>query len=202
VYNTAVIAGERILPFEFNVVYHIGADTSLIILLLAGLVQYILMSPIHEMIHNKSVKLPITGINEINKLLRKRYILMIKGSIVTSGILTTIFYLVGPSIVSLAGGTKESLFVLYYSSVANIFLSLFITNSQFMVLMGRAKHLAILVIAAAIINAAIGFRVAPLNFEYAVFGYLAASILLSSISTIYITRLFKNMSSILFARFV
>jgi hypothetical protein len=190
------------LSFQFNTIYHIGADISLTIMLLTGLVQYLLLSPLYEMIHNKSVRLTLTEISGINKLLRQRYKIMIISSIVTSITISIILYLVGPDFVSVVGGTKASLFVLHYSCIANTLLSIFIGNSQFMVLIGKVKHLAILIIAAVIINGAIGFKFASLNFEYAVFGYLIASIVLSSISTVYLFKLFKNMASALFARFV
>ena len=190
------------LSFQFNTIYHIGADISLTIILLTGLVQYLLLSPLYEMIHNKSVRLTLTEISGINKLLRQKYKMMIISSIVTSITLSIILYIVGPDFVRFVGGTEASLFVLHYSCIANIMISIFIGNSQFMVLIGKVKHLAIFIIAGVIICGAIGFKFAPLNFEYSVFGYLTASVVLSSISTVYLFKSFKNMASTLFARFV
>jgi hypothetical protein len=201
IYNP-IYTNTRILPFSYNPIYHMGADMSLIILLVVGLVQYIILLSLYEMVYNKSLMLSITQLNRINKFLIQRYKLTMVTSVILSVALSIILYRVGPSIIDLLGGTQTSVFVLHYSCIANSILSIFIVNSQFMVLCGKIKHLAILVVAAAVVNGAIGFKFAPMGFENAVFGYLFAAIMLASISTVYILRNKNSLASMMFARFI
>jgi hypothetical protein len=200
IYNP-IYTNTRILPFSYNPIYHMGADMSLTVLLLAGLVQYIMLLSLYEVIYNKSLMLPVTEINRINKFLIQRYKKTVVTSIILTLTLSVILYLVGPSIIYSVGGTQTSVFVLHYSCIANSILSIFIVNSQFILLSGKSKHLAILVVAAAVVNAAIGFKFAPMGFENAVFGYLSAAIMLTGISTAYLLKKRNNMAS-LFARFI
>ncbi len=192
----------RILPFSFNPIYHMGADMSLTVIMLTGLVQYIMLLPLYEMVHNKSLMLPVTEINGINKFLIQRYKITVVTSIILSLTLSIILYLVGPIIISWEGGTQTSVFVLHYACIANSILSIFMLNSQFMMLNGKIKDLAILVVAAAVVNGAIGFKFGSMGFENAVFGYLFAAAMLTSISTVYILKKRNSMASMLFARFI
>jgi hypothetical protein len=201
IYNP-IYTNTRILPFSYNPIYHMGADMSLTVLLLAGLVQYIMLLSLYEVIYNKSLMLPVTEINRINKFLIQRYKKTIVTSIILTLTLSVILYLVGPSIIYSVGGTQTSVFVLRYSCIANSILSIFIVNSQFILLSGKSKHLAILVVAATVVNAAIGFKFAPMGFENAVFGYLSAAVMLTGISTAYLLKIRNNMASLLFARFI
>jgi hypothetical protein len=191
-----------VLPFLFNPIYHMGADLSLVIVLAAGLIQYILLSPIYEKVYNKSIKIAITQAKDVNKLLLHQYKIIAMASIAISITLSIILYFVGPTIMSFIGGSKISLFVLHIASIANIMLSVFMLNSQFMIFTGKIKYLTMLVVAATVVNGTIGLKLGSISFEYAVFGYLAAAVMLFSFSLYFVLKESKEMANMYYGRFV
>jgi hypothetical protein len=199
IYNNST---STVLPFLFNPIYHMGADLALVIVLVAGLVQFILLSPLYEKVYNKSIRIAITQAKDVNALLLRQYKKIVILSISISITLSVILYFVGPTIIGFVGGSKTSLFVLNIASIANIMLSTFMLNSQFMIFTGKIKSVTMLVIAAAVINGSIGFKFGSISFEYAVFGYLAAAAMLFGLSTYFVLSRSKELADMYFGRFV
>ena len=71
--NPVKEAGGVVFPMLFNSVYHAGADLALGILFPVAVVQYVMLSSIHEELHNLSSTLPVTQTDRVDEFLRRRH---------------------------------------------------------------------------------------------------------------------------------
>ena len=200
IYNPLVHSTNMGLPMIFNTVYHSGADLALVVLFPTSIIQYIMMMPIFMEISNISLVTKTSQAKSINKHIDKKYKKLFLISIVTS-IITAVILNFAINIFD-TGLSESSLHVLQIASIGNVFLAIFTSNSLFLMLLNKAKHLAIISIISTIIVSSLGIILGQKGFENIVFAYLASSIFGGVVSTIYTRKIMKNSSSILFARFV
>jgi hypothetical protein len=201
IYNPMVIRYGFGLPMAFNSVYHTGADLALFVLLPTSIIQYVMIGPIFMQVNNISIKIKVSQMNNINMFIKDRYRKLLLTTILTSVVTAGILNLAVPALVLHPGFSQISLHVLQIASVANVFLSLFTTNSLFMMWINKIKPLAIISIISASIVATGGVLLAPSGFQNLVLAYLAASVFLAITSTIYTNKVMKNSASIMFAKF-
>ena len=71
-----------------------------------------------------------------------------------------------------------------------------------MIFTGKIKYLTMLVVAATVVNGTIGLKLGSISFEYAVFGYLGAAVMLFSVSLYFVLKESKEMANMYFGRFV
>ncbi len=200
--HIAVAANGVALPLSFNSVYHIGADLALLVILPTAIVQYILISPIYALAYNRAITLKVPEMKQVDRFLRHSYRQLLIASIATSGASAVILNIMGPLIIAHLGGAQVSLHILWYASIANIMMSVFVANSIFMIFLGRVKTLAIVSIVSAIIVVAGGVFLARSGFENIVFAYLASTVVAATSSTIYMSKILRNAGSRLFSRYI
>lgn len=210
-----------VVTIMFNSTYHLGADMAFALLLVTGVLQYIQLSPLYTEINNISSRTEITRISNISKFLFARYKNVLIWSLLASGIIITILYLIGPSIIERIGYTQQTA---YYTSAENnihdeliresitimkimlasyLLLSIFTINSIFIMLLNKMKHLIIILIVAVTIDTIIGLIMQDIaTFASAALGSLIANIVLAFISTLYLLKILRNNDIIsFFSRF-
>lgn len=200
-YNPIILKGGFGLPMAFNSLYHSGADLALVVLLPTSIIQYVMMGPIFMHINNMSIKIKVSQMNKINRFIQDMYRKLLLTTILTSVTTAAILNFVAPIILNV-GFSQTSLHVLQIASVANIFLSFFTANSLFMMLTNKIKPLAIMSIMSASIVISVGVFLAQFGFQNLVFAYLAASVLLGIASAIYTNKIMKNITSLVFSKFI
>ncbi len=200
IYNPLVHSANMGLPMVFNTVYHSGADLALVVLFPTSIIQYIMMVPIFMEINNLSLVTKTSQAKNINKYIDAKYKKLFLISIVTS-VITALILNFTINIFD-AGLSITSLHILQIASISNIFLAILTSNSLFLMLLNKTKHLAIISMISTITVSFLGIILGQKGFANIVFAYLASSIFGGVVSTIYVRKIMKHSSSILFARFV
>lgn len=199
-YNPVVLKGNFGLPMAFNATYHIGADTALLVLLPASIIQYIMMEPIHIKINNISIRTPVSQQNSVNAFIqsmhRKLIIVSMTVSIVTAGVLN----LVAPPMMIHAGITQTSIQIFQIASIANVFMCLFTVNGLFMAWLNKIKFLVIIVMISSTIVITYGVLSDHAILQNLTLGYLVASVFAAMASLIYTNKIIKRAASIIFAK--
>jgi hypothetical protein len=192
-----------VLPMSFNPVYHIGADLAMLVIFPAAILQFFMMSPIHSLVHNRAVHLRIEENRKIDMFLRRTYRKMITISVVVSVVVAITLNLLAPPIMSYIGGSHISIRILGFASAGAVFLTIFAGNSLFLMFLNKAKTLALISIAPALIVTICGVAIAnATGFQNAVLAYVAATAVAALLSTIATAKAMANGSSRIFSRFV
>ncbi len=200
--NPVKEAGGVVLPMLFNSVYHAGADLALAVLFPVAIVQYVMLSSIHEELNNLSTGLSVTQTQRVDSFIRRRYANIMKTSLSVSAAAALVVLVVGPYEITRLGGSLVSVQVLYIAACADLLLTVFIVNSAFMLLMNRPKTLAAVTVAGAAVVMSLGVAVMPLGFQYIVYAYLAACATVGLASTLGVMRLMERPSSLFYSRFI
>ncbi len=203
-FNPATVAAANgtILPLSFNSTYHIGADLALLVVLPTAIMQYILTSPIYALVHNRAVTLKVSESRKIDLFLKHSYKKIMVASIMVSVAGAVMLNLVAPPIITHLGGSSVSMRILAFASAGAVFLSVFAANGVFMIFLGRAKALATVALASALVVSIGGIVLAQSGFENIVIAYLAATIIAAIASTAIMRRTIKQAGSWLFARYI
>jgi len=199
---TVTAANGTILPLSFNSAYHIGADLALIVILPTAIMQYVITSPIYALVHNRAVTLKVSESHKIDLFLKHSYKKILAASIIVSVGGAIMLNLVAPPIIGHLGGSVVSMRILNFASAGAIFLSVFAANGVFMIFLGRAKALAMVSLASALVILIGGIILAQSGFENIVIAYLVATILAAIASTAVMARTIKHAGSWLFARYI
>lgn len=199
--NPIKVVGGVQLPMVFNSVYHSGADMALVVLFPVALVQYIMLSSLHEELQNLTLNLPTTQTDVVDKFIRMRHAKVMVMTLAVS--VATVFLLLtfGSYNVLRLGGTQTSLQVMYIAALSNLLLTIYVANSSFMILLNNAKVLAMITMVGAFIVGGLGAFLLPMGFEYLVYGYLAGCAFVALFSTVKVHGLLSSPSSLFFAKF-
>jgi hypothetical protein len=200
---TVTAANGTALPFAFNSVYHIGADLALLVILPVAIAQYMVTAPIYALVHNRAINLKVSESRKIDLFLQHSYRRLMGATIAISVAGAVILNLLAPTIMGYIGGTDASARILLFASAGAVLLSVFAGNGIFMMFLGRVKELAIVSLAGALVVAVGGTVMAmQYGFEYAVFAYLAATVVAAVASSAVMASTMKKAGSRLFARYI
>jgi hypothetical protein len=203
-FNPAAVAAANgtILPLSFNSVYHIGADLALLVILPVAIIQYVITSPIYALVHNRAITLKVSESKKIDWFLQYSYRKLMAASIAVSIAGAVALNLAAPAVIGELGGSEASLRILAFASAGAVFLSMFVANGVFMIFLGKAKTLAEVALAAALIVIVGGVFLAQYGFENAVIAYLAATMFAGLASTVIMRVAIRKAGSLLFARYI
>jgi hypothetical protein len=203
-FNPATVAAANgtILPLSFNSVYHIGADLALVIILPTAIMQFVITSPIYALVHNRAITLKVSESKKIDWFLQYSYRKLMAASIAISTAAAVVLNLAAPMIIGELGGSEASLRILAFASAGAVFLSMFAANGVFMIFLGRAKALAQVALAAALIVTVGGVLLAQYGFENVAIAYLAATMFAGIASNVVMRIAIKKAGSLLFARYI
>ncbi|HEV8406114.1 MAG TPA: hypothetical protein VGQ13_09455 [Nitrososphaera sp.] len=199
---TVITTNGTILPLSFNSVYHIGADLALLVILPTAIIHYIITSPIYALVHNRAITLKVSESKKIDWFLQYSYRKLMAASIAVSVTGAVILNLAAPTVIGYLGGSEVSVRILAFASAGAVFLSIFAANGVFMIFLGKAKALAMVSLAAALIVSVGGVFLAQYGFENAVIAYLAATVFAGMASTIVMRVAIRKAGSLLFARYI
>ena len=200
--NPLMEVGGVVLPMLFNSTYHAGADLALGVMFPVAIVQYVMLSSIHEELNNLSLRHPVTRTDVVDDFIRRRYAKVVAITFAVSGYTAALVALFAPDLMARVGGSPLSLGVLHVAAGADVLLSVFVVNSSFMMLLNRPKTLAVISAIGACLVVSLGVLLMPLGFQYLVYAYLAACASAAAASTLVVLGLLKRPSSLFYARFI
>ncbi|HEV2390215.1 MAG TPA: hypothetical protein VGS04_05775, partial [Nitrososphaerales archaeon] len=200
-YNPIRAAGMQALPLVFNTAYHMGADIALFVLFPIGLVQFVMVGHVFELLHNLSLESPSTDPSAIDKFVRRRYLQTLLVTVAVSGSIAAALILGAPSVMGLLHGTPTSAGILRVAALSNVFLAVFTTNSSFVMLLNRAKSLAAIALVCALILGVGGALLGQLGFQDIIFAYLCSCATAATLSSLAARRLMKRPGSLFLSRF-
>ncbi len=200
--NPVKEAGGTVFPLLFNSAYHAGADLALGIMFPVAVVQYVMLSSIHEELNNLSLDLDVTRTEAVDAFIRRRHAKIMAVTFIVSGAAALAVCLVAPELMARVGGSSLSLQVLFIAAASDVLLSVFVVNSSFMMLLNRSKSLATMTAIGAVIVIGCGIFLMPLGFQYIVYGYLAACVWVALASSASVSGLLLKPSSLFFSRFI
>lgn len=199
-YNPDTLAQGYVI--EFNAAYHTGVDMGLLVILVSALVQYVVMAPIHIRINNLIVNLKIIDSQKIDDLVQHQYKRLVLYSLIASVSSASVLVIFAPQIVTQLSGTENTVMLLRFASIGNIFISLFAANNLFLFFLNKTKQLLYLVIASASIVIIGGLILGRSGFENIIFAYLISAVFSFASSSVYARKTLKNASNIFFSRYV
>ena len=201
IYNPVIIEASSgvILPMAFNTTYHIGADLALLIMTPAGIIQYIIVSPLYQILNNKSLYLKISEVKVIDQYLFSVYKKMFIFSLIVSLGVLVIMNIFGQSIIYSVHGSELSVQIFQIASITNVFFSIFIANSMFLAFLKDLKMLLMMVVLASVILLFLGPHLALYGFQNIIWAYALAIIISTILSTIFTLKNLKNANSKIFA---
>ena len=109
--------------------------------------------------------------------------------------------MLAPTLVIGEGGSLVSAGILRIAAISDVFLSLFLANSLFIMVFNRPNWLAILASIGFLIVGVGGFFLARFGFENIIYAYLFATISVAALSFIPVKSFLKKPASLFFARF-
>ena len=200
--NPVKEVGGIVYPLLFNSVYHAGADLALGVMFPVAIVQYVMLSSIHEELNNLSLELDVTRTEAVDAFIRRRHVKIMAVTLLVSGCTAVLVCLLAPGLMARVGGSPLSVRVLYIASAADVLLSVFVVNSSFITLLNRPKTLAVMTGVGAFTVVVVGVGLMPLGFQYIVYGYLAACVWVALASTVALSGLLRKPSSLFYSRFI
>ena len=200
--NPVKEAGGIIYPLLFNSVYHAGADLAMGIMFPVAIAQYVMLSSIHEELNNLSLDLDVTRTDAVDTFIRRRHAKIMAVILAVSGCTAMAVCLAAPGLMARVGGSPLSLNVLYIAALADVLLSVFVVNSSFMMLLNRPKSLTTVTAIGVLAVVGFGAVLMPLGFQYIVYGYLAACVWVALASSVAVSGLLLEPSSLFYSRFI
>jgi hypothetical protein len=201
--NPAKTAAGVLYPMLFNPAYHAGADLALGIMFPVAIVQYVMLSSIHEELHNLSVEYRVTQTKRVDSFLRRKHRTILRISVSVSAAAALVLVLLGPYEITRLGGSMISVQVLYIAACADLLLVVFVVNSSFLMLLNRPKTLVVMSLCGALIVFLLGVYLMPLGFQYLVYAYLAGCGAVAVASLISVVGLLaRSPSSLFYSRFI
>jgi hypothetical protein len=200
-YNPVRAAGAQALPLVFNTAYHMGADMALFVLFPVGVVQYVMVGHVFELLHNLSLESPSTDPSAIDRFVRRRYLQTLLVTVTVSASIAAVLILAAPSLIGLLHGTPVSAGILRVAALSDVFLAVFTANSSFVMLLNRAKALAAIALVCALILGVGGILLGLLGFQEIIFAYLCSCVTAAALSSLEARRLMKRPGSLFLSRF-
>lgn len=204
IFNPYVIVASNgtLLPMVFNPEYHVGADVALLALAPVIIMQYVMMTPVYSRFHNKSLKLKISEIAQMDAFVKSVYGRLVIFSLLTSLVSVAILYNFGGPIVLFFNGTETSLEIMRYAALGTIAISVFTANAVMMMFMDRAKVPALLAVAGGILVMTMGSFFAQYGIEMIAFAYMLSAAAVATTSFAFMLRMLRGSPSTnLFARY-
>lgn len=204
IFNPYVIVASNgtLLPMVFNPEYHVGADVALLALAPVIIMQYVMMTPVYSRFHNKSLKLKISEIAQMDAFVKSVYGRLAIFSLLTSLVSVAILYNFGGPIVLFFNGTETSLEIMRYAALGTIAISVFTANAVMMMFMNRAKVPAMLAMAGGILVITMGSFFAQYGIEMIAFSYMLSAAAVAAASFAFMLRMLRGSPSTnLFARY-
>jgi hypothetical protein len=200
--NPVKSAGGVVYPLLFNSVYHSGADLALGIMFPVALVQYVMLSSIHEELNNLSTGLSVTETRRVDTFIRRKYSSLMKASLTVAAATALLVIILGPYEITRLGGSIVSVQILYVAALSDLLLTVFVVNSAFYMLLNRPKTLAGMTVAGAVTLVGLGVILSTFGFQFIVYAYLAATTVAALASTAGVFGLLRNPSSLFYSRFI
>lgn len=200
-YNPVHTVGGLTIPLVFNTAYHTGADIALFVVFPMGLVQFMMIGHVFELLHNVSLETPSTDPGAMDGFIRRRYAKTVLVSVTISGSIAAVLIVFAPMIMGAINGTSVSASILRVAALSNVFLAVFTTNSSFIMLLNRAKPLAVIALVCALMVGTGGWILGHWGFEEIVFAYLCSCVTAAGLSYLELRRLMRRPSSLFLARF-
>lgn len=204
IFNPYVIVASNgtLLPMVFNPEYHVGADVALLALAPVIIIQYVMMTPVYSRFHNKSLKLKISEIAQMDAFVKSVYGRLVIFSLLTSLVSVAILYNFGGPIVLFFNGTETSLEIMRYAALGTIAISVFTANAVMMMFMNKAKVPALLAVAGGVLVMTMGSFFAQYGIEMIAFAYMLSAGAVATASFAFILRMLRGSPSTnLFARY-
>lgn len=197
IFNPQVIVASNgtLLPVVFNPEYHVGADVALLALAPVIITQYVIMTPVYSLFHNRSLKVKISEIARMDTFVKEVYQKLAILSLVISLASVAILYNFGIPVVSFFNGTETSVQIMRYASLGTIAVSMFTANAVMMMFLNRAKIPAFLATAGGISVMLTGSLFALNGIEGIAFGYMLSTAAVAALSFIWVLRLLKKSPS-------
>lgn len=197
IFNPQVIVASNgaLLPIVFNPEYHVGADVALLALAPVIITQYVIMTPVYSLFHNRSLKVKISEIAQMDTFVKEVYQKLAILSLVISLASVAVLYNFGIPIVSFFNGTETSMQIMRYASLGTTAVSMFTANAVMMMFLNRAKIPAFLAAAGGISVMLVGSLFAQNGIEGIAFGYMLSTTAVAVLSFIWILRLLKKSPS-------
>ncbi|TBR11045.1 MAG: hypothetical protein EPO62_02485 [Candidatus Nitrosotenuis sp.] len=202
IYHPDIVSGTSDRLFEFNSMYHTGADLALLVILSASMLQYVLMSPIYIRLNNMIIDLKISESDKIDRFLQKQYAQLVILSLVLSATTATVLFVFAPQIAVHLGGTEKTVMVLRLASIGNVFISMHAANLMFIAFLNKIKPLVYMSIVAVSIIAVGGAILGKSGYENITIAYLASAVFSFTVSTVCVRKIIRNASSTYFAKYV
>jgi hypothetical protein len=199
--NPVKQVGGVFLPMVFNSVYHAGADMALVVLFPVAILQYVMLSSVHEELNNLSLDLRITQTEEVDKFIRRRYTKALNATLLVSLGAAALVIAFGPDLVARTARSPISLQILNVAVPSDVLLCLFVVNSSFIILLNRPQLLTLIAMTGAALVAGGGLVLLPLGFQYLVYAYLVGCVSVAVLSTAYVAALLRSPSKLYFSRF-
>jgi hypothetical protein len=200
-FNPHLISGTS-YPLLFNTAYHVGADTALLVLFPAMIVQYVMMGPVYEHVHNMSLSAKVTEAGQVDFFLQQKYKQVLVATLTTSCISASLVISLAPRIVALLGGSSASAHILFVAALSNILMSIFGANALFLSFLNRIRSLAVIVIAGTIFVGVVGIALGLTGFQNVVYAYLGMSMMIVILSYAEVSKYLRRVASIHLAKFV
>lgn len=194
IFNPYVIVASNgtLLPMVFNPEYHVGADVALLALAPVIIVQYIIMTPVYSLFHNKSLKLKISEIAQMDTFVKAVYGKLVILSLLVSLVSVAVLYNFGVPIVLFFNGTETSLDVMRYAALGSIAVSVFTANAVMMMFLNKAKVPAFLAVVGGIMVIATGSFFARYGIEEIAFAYMLSTSAIAATSLAFMLKLLKG----------
>ena len=200
--NPKHVANGIPLPLVFNSTYHLGADVALLVIFPAAVVQFVIISPISEQLSNLVTKARVADTAEVDTFLRYRYGLTVSVSAGVAAAVALLLIIFSHRIETIVGGSGTSIFVLQVASIANVFMTVFMANSLFLVFMNKMKALAGIAGSGVLILALAGLIASRWGYQDVVFAYLLAATVSMAVSYQFVVWALDRPGSLFFSRYI
>jgi hypothetical protein len=190
------------LPLLFNATYHSGADPAMFVFFPVGLLQYMILTPIYERLANLSLELKVTETRAVARAIRRRYMFLQIASLGVAGSAAISLILLTPTLTAALGAPSVAGGIMSVAAVSNVLISLYLANSQFMIVFNRPKWLPITALAGALIVGGGGAFLGQFGFEKIVYAYFVASAAVAGLSFVAVKDFLRRPADLFFARFV
>jgi O-antigen/teichoic acid export membrane protein len=184
--------GVGVGPFalNYNRSYQIGVDIALLTLVLITAVKYPLVFRLSEYLEKVSREASITDPRPFAKEVARYHNRLTLRVVVASVAFTSVASLLAEPIISLAGGSAESVGVFRLALVGIVLFSIFLSNAVFAMAFRRLGAIAVILLVGTVMNYALSATFA-LSFgpNLSVLGFLIGSLFLAMASSAYLLKL-------------
>jgi len=195
----AALAGGNL---QYNAQYHMGADLALLLIIVASLVRFSRIHPFTRLAEMESRRLHLHSSGKMSRFLSAYYTRMMLLTGAITAVAASILLVFSPQIIALVGGSAHSVDVFRIAVLANIFFSLFATNAVYTMTMRRLGVPSLILVIGTILHLGLSsILLAGLSTIGIAYSYLASSVALFVLSTVYVIRLNKKGAHVLYSAF-